>query len=70
VVVQYAHLVWGYCASERILSTRSQASGFSLNCCIVSGSSYRADERAPEPQNLAYLVQRRLSLFLLQRRCR
>src|SRR5690242_10500438 len=27
----HVHLVCGYCASERILSTRSQASGFSLN---------------------------------------
>jgi hypothetical protein len=36
---QDQHFVWGYCASDRILSTSSQASGSSLNYSKRSGQS-------------------------------
>lgn len=53
------HLVCGYAASCNILSTRSHASGFSLNCGAVrSGlTSLLGGE--------GYLVQRELGLLLL-----
>jgi hypothetical protein len=57
-----SHFVWGYCASCRILSTSSQASGFSLNCGHVSMAGCGSQH-----SRAAYLVERSLSLFLLQR---
>lgn len=55
----HVHLVCGYCASCRILSTSSHESGFSRNWTEVSTEKMALEEVA------TYLIEGSLSLLLL-----